>query len=194
MYYIFGLGNPGEEYGNSRHNAGRMAVLAFVKKNDFDEPKFDKKINALVADGKIGKESVKIVLPETFMNKSGVSAKWLIKSKKDAAKLIVCHDDLDLGLGSFKISFGKSAGGHKGVESIVKVIKTLDFTRIRVGVSPATPKGKVKRPDAAKMVDFIIGNFKPLEKDTLKKVFKNISEAMELAVTEGEQRAMSEFN
>ncbi len=194
MYYIVGLGNPGEEYKLSRHNAGRIVIGGFIKKEKIDEPEFNKKLKALVSEGKIAKEKFQIIFPETFMNKSGLSVKPLITSKKKAENLIVVHDDVDLAIGKFKISAGKGSGGHKGVESIMKNIKTKDFIRIRVGVSPATPAGKLKKPNGDKMLDFIIGNFKPKELDALKKATKKIASAMETILTNGIGRAMSEFN
>lgn len=131
------------------------------------------------------------------MNKSGDSFKQLaskIVSKKKAEKLIVVHDDIDLPFGIFRISFGKNAGGHKGVESIVKAIKTKDFIRIRIGVSPATPKGKTKKPPADKVTDFIIGNFRPKELEIIKKISKKITSAIEILASEGAQKAMSVYN
>ena len=95
------------------------------------------------------------------MNKSGLAVKPIITSKKKAEALIVIHDDLDLPIGKFKISFNKSSGGHRGVESIIKAIKTEAFTRVRIGISPATPSGKLKKPKGEKDVgDFILGEFK----------------------------------
>ena len=145
MYYIVGLGNPGEEYKLSRHNTGRIIVEDFRKSEDLEDFEVDKKINALVSEGKLKKEKFTLILPETFMNKSGLSLKNLVTSKKKAENLVVIHDDVDLPLGRAKISFGSGSGGHKGVESIMRAIKTKDFARIRVGVSPTTPSGKIKR-------------------------------------------------
>lgn len=179
MHYIVCLGNPGEEYELSRHNTGRIVLGDLVK---IKEMKFDKKLNALVADMKFKKEKAQIIFPETFMNKSGNSVKSLITSKKKAEKLIVVHDDLDLALGRFKISFASGSGGHKGVESIMKAIKTKDFIRIRVGISPATPSGKIKKPERKKVVDHILGNFKPKELQTIKKLSKKISSAIETII------------
>ncbi len=198
MYYIVGLGNPGEEYKASRHNVGRIVVGAFVKfatrKGEVSEMKLNKKIKALVAPGEIGGEKFQIIFPETFMNKSGLSVKPLITSKKKAEKLIVIHDDIDLPLGKYKISFGKGSGGHKGVESIIRNVKTKDFIRIRVGVSPATPKGKLKKPKGEKMLDFIIGNFKPNESKVLATISKKIVFALETILKDGLGKAMSEYN
>src|SRR5271170_5266279 len=110
MHIIVGLGNPGEEYKETRHNVGRIVLDAFVKKNTFPELSFDKKLNALKTNGKLGKEPVLLIEPETFMNKSGSSIKNIIKNKKAAERLVVVHDDLDLPLGRIKISFRRGAG------------------------------------------------------------------------------------
>lgn len=194
MHYIVGLGNPGEEYNISRHNTGRIIVEDFAKKEKLDDFETDKKLNALVSEGKIKKEKVMLILPETFMNKSGNSVKPLIKSKKGAGNLIVVHDDLDIPLGKIKISLGKNSGGHRGVESIMRAIKTKDFIRIRVGISPATPKGKIKKPEGKKVIDHILENFKPKELEIIKKNSKMIVPALETIITEGLNKAMSVYN
>lgn len=195
MNYIVALGNPGEEYKNTRHNVGRIVLEAFVKKNNFSDWISDKKLKALSSQGKIGKEKVHLVEPETFMNKSGLSLQSIITSKKKAEALIVIHDDLDLPLGKFKISFNKSSGGHRGVESIIKAIKTEAFTRVRIGISPATPSGKLKKPKGEKEVaDFILGEFKKSETEILKKISKKVSAALEMLILESREKAMREFN
>jgi len=195
MNLIVGLGNPGEKYEGTRHNAGRMALEYFRKQHEFSEWRFDKKLNAQVAEGKIGKEKVTLVTPDTFMNNSGRAVGQLVKSKKAALDLLVVYDDLDLPLGSMKISFGRSSGGHNGLESIIRSVKTKDFPRVRLGVSPATPGGKTRKPAGEKKVlDFLLGGFSNKEEESLKKIFKKAGEAMELSVSEGYQMAMNTFN
>ena len=194
MRYIVGLGNPGEEYEMTRHNAGRMAVLEFIKKEKIDQPEFDKKLKALVAKGEIGKSKFQIILPETFMNKSGDSLKPLALSAKKAENLIVVHDDIDLPLGKVKISFGKNSGGHKGVESVIKAVKTINFTRVRIGISPTSAKGVVKKPSGDKFLDYIVGKFKPVEMAEIKKAAKKAAEALKVIVSDGTEKAMGEFN
>jgi peptidyl-tRNA hydrolase, PTH1 family len=195
MAYIFvGLGNPGEEYKETRHSAGRLLV-EMLGKSLGAEWKADKKLNAQVAKAKIGKSAVTLVLPDTFMNKSGATVKPLIGSIKAAEKLVVIYDDLDLPFGKCKISFNRSSGGHKGVESIIKAIKTEKFARIRVGISPTTPTGKLKKPQGEEAVTkVILGKFRPEEMLELKKISKKISEALETFVSGGLEKAMSGFN
>lgn len=180
-YSLIGLGNPGEEYKESRHNTGKMAVARLLK-------------DGKIEDLKIGKK-IKIIESEEFMNNSGKAVAKFIKSKKAAQTLIVVHDELDLPLGSLKISYDKSAGGHRGVASIVKALKTQEFIRVRIGIAPTTPTGKLKKPQGEqKVLDFILGNFSTKEKEVLKKVFKRTTEAIETIVEEGKDRAMNLFN
>lgn len=173
MWVIVGLGNPGKEYAGTRHNVGKEFVDAVV-------PKLSKKVRVLDLN--------------VYMNNSGGPIKKAISSHKAAEKLIVVHDELDLPLGRIKISFGSSAGGHNGVRSIEKALKTKDYVRVRVGISPSTSSGRLRRPEGEKITDFVLSTFRPPEQEKLKKVKKLVQEALELLVTEGKERAMSEIN
>ncbi len=185
MFYIIGLGNPGKEYEKSRHNTGRMAVSSLAEDLDLPPFELDPKAKSLVSKNK----RITLILPETFVNKSGTSATFFVKSKKTAANLIVAYDDIDLPLGVIKISWNKNSGGHRGLESIIKALKTKEFVRVRVGISPQ------KKPQGEKAVlDFILGKFKPSEETVLKKVLKTASVAIQTIVEEGRERAMNQFN
>lgn len=192
---IVGLGNTGKEYENTRHNLGRDVVLDFAKKNGLKTLELNEKTKSLEGNIKIGNKSAAFVLPETFMNKSGEAVRHYIKSKSEASNLIVVYDELDLPIGKFKISFGRNSGGHRGIESIINTIKTKDFVRLRVGISPHTSSGKLKKPSGEKeVIDFILGAFKKGDLEEIKKVSKKINEALETLVIYGKERAMSEFN
>lgn len=191
MWTIVGLGNPNLEYEGTRHNVGRDFVEHWARKNSLSDWKKDKLKGALLAKGEYKEEKVTLILPETFMNNSGKAVRHFISSAKAAQKLVVLHDELDLPLGKVKISFGSGAGGHKGVDSIQKALKTKDFIRIRIGISPATPSGKLKKPDSEKVIDFVLGKFKPADADKLKKSDKLAEEAIELILTEGLGKAMT---
>ncbi len=194
-WVIVGLGNPGEKYESSRHNAGRLAVQYFAKVSKLKEWKEHKASNSLTAAGMVGKVAVAAVLPNTFMNKSGSAVVKFVKSVKAAEHLVVVYDDLDLPLGHFKISFDRGSGGHKGVESIMRAVKTKKFVRVRIGVSPETAGGSLRKPDGEKAVlDFILTKFKPSEVDTLKKVLKQVAEVLGVIVLEGREIAMNRFN
>ncbi len=190
-YVIVGLGNPGGEYTTTRHNAGRMAVEYFAKKNGVTEWREDAKAVAHVS--KI--ENATLVLPDTFMNKSGSAVMKYVSSAKAAEKLVVVYDDMDLPLGSIKLSFDRGSGGHKGIESITRAVKTKAFVRIRIGVSPTTPGGKLKKPSGEdEVVAFILAKFKPAELDELKKVYKTVADALMSIIVDGRSAAMNTFN
>lgn len=200
-YIILGLGNPGEEYRNTRHNSGAMVLDAFAKKIGAEEWKKDNNRQSLVAKGKLGKDlpagkqkKILLVKPQAFMNKSGVAVKDLAGVKKKLENLIVIHDDLDLPIGSMKIVFNRGSGGHKGVESIIRSVKSEAFARIRMGICPTTPNGKLKKPDHKKLMDFIVEDFKKPEQDAFKKVSKRACEALEVMITDSRQKAMTDFN
>ncbi len=194
-YFIVGLGNPGEEYKNTRHNTGRIVASVAAKKFDATEWKTEKTMKALTAKGSHGKHSLIFLLPEGFMNNSGKSVAGFVKSKKDAERTVVIYDDLDLPAGSFKLSFNRGSGGHRGLDSVIRALKTREFVRIRIGISPVTPGGKIKKPQGEKKVqDFILGNFSDKETETLKKTAKRAVESIETLVAEGREKAMSVSN
>ncbi|MDB5225088.1 MAG: Aminoacyl-tRNA hydrolase, peptidyl-tRNA hydrolase, family [Candidatus Adlerbacteria bacterium] len=172
-WIVVGLGNPDKEYIGTRHNVGKDLLAAL-------KDKLPKK--------------AKVAELNVYMNNSGGPIKKLIASKKAAEKLIVLHDELDLPLGRVKVSFGSSAGGHNGVKSIEKALKTKDYVRIRIGISGATPKGLLKRPAPEKITDFVLGKFKPLDAEKLKKVKKIVQEALEIVLEDGVQAAMTAIN
>lgn len=196
MWIIVGLGNPGEGYADTRHNAGRMLVEAFAKKNSFPEWKESENAKALYTSEKIGKNKVELLLPETFMNKSGISVKYAAeKHKVKSEHVVVVYDELDIPVGNMKISFGRGSGGHKGVESVARSIKTKDFVRVRVGISPATPSGKLKKPKGDEQVlHFIMNGFSKKEKEVFKKISKNVNDALGMLIEEGRAHAMNQFN
>ncbi len=183
---IAGLGNPGKEYEKTRHNAGRNAIELVAKQEGFVEFVFNKTTNALVSKGSISGEGATLILPETMMNLSGKAVSAFVKSPKAAKSLLVIHDDLDLPLGTIKMVFGRGSGGHKGVESIMRAIKTKDFARIRIGISGVGKKNQAKKVSGEeKVIKLVIGKWKPTEEATVKKVLKKVAEAVRLFATEG---------
>ncbi|MEN9582866.1 MAG: hypothetical protein RL641_820 [Candidatus Parcubacteria bacterium] len=195
MLYIVGLGNPGKEYEGSRHNTGRSFLEYVAKKNDFSDWKDDKKLKARTATGMIGGKKATLINPETFMNNSGNSVRPLLLSKKALESMCVVYDDLDLPVGKMKISFNRSAGGHNGLASVIKAVKSEAFPRIRMGVSPHTPKGMVKKPSGEdKIIKFLMTKFRDSDMVELKKVWKRANEALETMIGEGREKAMTLFN
>lgn len=168
-YILFGLGNPGDEYENTRHNAGRLFVEFLEKyKEKNNNLKNLANLNLLTADNK------------TFMNESGKFIKYYIK-QDNLDSLIVAYDDLDIALGEYKISFDKSSGGHNGVQSIIDNLGSQKFTRIRVGIAKKSIFGNMKRVKGEDMGDFVLKEFGKSEKEKLEEVFGKIVEEYLLA-------------
>ncbi len=187
---MVGLGNPGKEYEKTRHNAGMMALAALAKAEGFDEFDLNKKSEALVSVGDIDGEKVTLVLPQTYMNKSGKSVMHFIKSAKAAKDLIVVRDDLDLPLGTTKMTFARGAGGHKGVESVMRAIKTDAFAQLKIGISGKGKRNQAKKVEGEeKVLKHVIGKFAPKDEADVKKVMKKCVEALRLYVTEGIEKA-----
>ena len=180
MKLIIGLGNPGKEYESSRHNIGFRIVDLMNKEHggNFD---LDKKSNSEISEIKVNGNKAILMKPQMFVNKSGEAVKKLAKSLKfKVSNLIVVHDDLDIPFGKVKLSFGRSSAGHKGVESIIKALKTEKFYRIRVGTFNSQivkiRKIKDKRKRLNEMAKFVLGSFDPSERSKLNKIIKEAIE------------------
>ncbi|MEY2702524.1 MAG: hypothetical protein RLY43_1157 [Bacteroidota bacterium] len=195
MKIIVGLGNPDDKYKNTRHNIGRDFVESFRKKNKFEDWNFHKKSNSLISEGEFNGENILLMLPQTYMNNSGKAVMSFVKTKKQSAETLVLHDDLDIAVGKMKISFNKNSGGQKGIDSIIKSIKTKEFPRLRIGIAPVTPSGKIKKVLGEEaVVKHVLSKFKPSELDEMKKVEKNALKAIDLFIKKGHTLATNEIN
>lgn len=182
MILLIGLGNPGKQYENTRHNVGRETVMRWARKNDLPDFELNKKLNALIAKDK----KFVIVLPETFMNKSGNAAGAAARFFKIKPKnIVILHDDADLEIGRTKLSFNRHAAGHKGVESVKRALKSWEFWRLRIGIQ------KKKRVDAMKLV---LQKFAPAEDLALKKTQKKIFAGLDMILADGPEQAMNFLN
>jgi len=189
---IIGLGNPGKEYGNTRHSLGFMAVGAFAEKHAF--PAFAMmEDNTMVSESQFANKTVILAKPQTFMNKSGYSAKKMVKyyslPNKILPNLWVINDDLDIPQGKIKISQNRGAAGHKGVQSIIDQLKTKNFVRFRIGIAPLT--APLKKIPGDKLV---LKKLSPAEKIEFDKAIDSTVSALELALSEGIGKSMTEFN
>jgi peptidyl-tRNA hydrolase, PTH1 family len=197
-YTLIGLGNPGAEYSRTPHNIGREVVEAFVKGIDKKAVwKVDKKANALVY--KFTGDGLQFTglaaLPETFMNNSGKSAAALVVGPKNIANTVVVHDDLDLPLGTLKLCFDRGSGGHNGVKSVTKFLKTEEYIRLRIGVSPHSAAGKIKKVQGEEdVIDFILKPFPKKYEDEVKVVYKTALKMLAAVCEGGVQKAMTEYN
>ncbi|MEK7525575.1 MAG: aminoacyl-tRNA hydrolase [Patescibacteria group bacterium] len=185
---IVGIGNPDQEYHETRHNIGFVILEKLAKKIEANEFENDLKSNALTAKGKFerdGKKSVSVLLvePQTFVNKSGDAVSALArKNKIKAQDVIIIQDDLDIPFGNVKLSFDKNSGGHRGIESIIKALKTKKFYRIRIGtgvraLDKARQQSDKKRDEFVK--DFVLKKFTPSEREEIKNLFKETLKRLE---------------
>lgn len=193
MILVIGLGNPDKKYEGTRHNVGREIAMAFGQREKFPEFRFEKKWNALVSEGKIshadrqaGKEKIALLLPDTMMNASGKAIAPAARFYKIApTKIFVIHDDADIALGSAKLSFDKHSAGHKGVESVIRALKTRGFWRLRIGIA-----GRRNIP-AEKLV---LKKFTPDEQRLIKKITTRTHDALTAIATDDPEKAMNEYN
>ena len=183
---IVGLGNPEEKYKNSPHNAGfevlsKTATILKAKK-------FKKYKNSLLSELNVKGDIIVLAKPLTYMNNSGFSVKQLFqKYLIDNKNLIVCYDDLDIPLGSVKLSPKGGSGGHNGIESIIKEIGTSEFKRVRVGVK----KEGLKKED---VIEYLLN---PLSGWEVEEFFKGIeiaSEALKSVIYSGWSKTITNFN
>ncbi len=185
MYLIAGLGNPGDKYENTRHNVGFhvIDVLADRMRTTVGE----RKHFALTGRGMIGAERVILAKPQTYMNNSGQSLRAIADFYKIPPEdIIVVSDDIDLEEGQLRIRLKGSAGGHNGLKSIIAHLGSQEFKRVRVGIG-----GK---PEGWDLADYVLGQLKGADRETMEKAYRTAADAVETMVTEGGEAAMMKFN
>jgi peptidyl-tRNA hydrolase, PTH1 family len=185
MKIIVGLGNPGRKYERTRHNAGFLAVDELARTLGADITQ--EKNGALVGRTRIGSEEAVLAKPQTYMNESGRAVRAILKGAyRDVADLIVIHDELDLPLGSVRVKIGGGHGGHNGLRSIIEHAGSPEFIRVRIGIGRPGPG-----MDAA---DYVLGSYRPDEREAAAGSFVKAAEAVAAIVEEGPTRAMNIIN
>ncbi len=186
MVLIVGLGNPGREYLDTRHNMGFAAVDAICAKYDIKLNK--EKFRAVWGEGRIGGEKVLVAKPQTYMNLSGESVReirdWF---KLTEEEIIVIYDDISLPVGKLRIREKGSAGGHNGIKNIIYQLGTEVFPRIKIGV------GAPPHPDFDRK-DFVLGGFSAEEKKILVETVIRVADAVEEMILHGAKTAMNRYN
>ncbi len=185
MWLIVGLGNPGREYSNTRHNSGFRAIIYIARKNHISFKK-SLRYKALVGKGKIGKENVVLLQPMTYINNSGIAVKLLFRKHKiKKNNLLVLCDDLNLPLGKIRLRPKGSAGGHNGLKSIIACLGTDDFPRLRIGIGS---------PEKEDLTDYVLSPFGKEGNKEFKEGLEKIAAAVESSLTVGIEKTMSKFN
>ena len=185
MYMIAGLGNPGKEYNNTRHNIGFAFIDALAQEYDINV--MDVKLKALTGKGMIGGQKVLLVKPLTFMNLSGESIRPLADYYKvDPEDILIVYDDISLAPGQLRIRAKGSAGGHNGIKSIIAHLGTQEFPRVKVGVG--------EKPSRMDLADYVLGHFSKEEQATMDDAVKEAADAVCEIVNVGIAQAMNDHN
>jgi len=193
MFLIIGLGNPGNQYKNNRHNTGFICLKGLANANGILLDK--KKCLARTGSGVICDHSVTLARPQTYMNLSGQAVSRLVKRHNVTPdNLIVIHDDLDLPLGKIRIRQGGGSGGHRGVDSIIRELGYSDFIRIRVGIGRPQSDESYSISEGDEVIDFVLGDFTENELKTMKQLAHRASQAICCLVSEGLTKTMNAYN
>ncbi|MBS6601135.1 MAG: aminoacyl-tRNA hydrolase [Clostridium sp.] len=183
MFLIVGLGNPGREYENTRHNIGFAAIDIIAEKYNIDVNRT--KFKGEYGEGFINGNKVILLKPYTFMNLSGESVREAIDFYKlTEEEVLIIYDDISLEVGRLRIREKGSAGGHNGIKSIINHMGTDVFTRIKIGVG--APKGD--------LVNHVLGKFSKEEVNILKQTLDVVAKATEDIIANGAKDAMNKFN
>jgi len=185
LWLVVGLGNPGDEYAGTRHNAGFMLVERLAGAWGIELR--GRLFKARTALARRGAEEVLLVEPKTFMNRSGTAVRAAMAGKGVLAeRLVVVYDDLDIPLGEIRVRKTGRPGTHKGMISIAGEIRTDEFARIRIGIGPC-PAGR----DAA---EYVLEPFRRDERPHLEQSLEDAAEALEMVLDGRIDRAMTRFN
>lgn len=193
MNIIVGLGNPGKIYAQNRHNIGFRCISHLAKLYSIETNR--RQCHSQVGSGKIDDIKVVLAKPVTFVNQSGEAVSCLVR-KYDItpSDLIVIHDDLDLPLGKLRIRPDGSAGGHRGINSIISALGSDDFPRIKVGIGRPTKEDGTAMADEDSIVGYVLSDFTPWEDDIIESAIAQVAKAIQLILTEGVTAAMNKFN
>ena len=186
MFAIIGLGNPGKEYENTRHNAGFNSVDAIAKKYGIDISKNEFK--SKVGQGFIDNQKVILVKPQTYMNNSGEAVREVVDFYKldSRSDIIIIYDDISLDVGMIRVRDKGSAGGHNGIKSIIAHLGSEAFLRIRVGVGDKGENGD--------LVKHVLGTFKGEDENTIKESYEKAADAAALILNDNLEKAMNIYN
>lgn len=188
MKLIVGLGNPGREYGQHRHNIGFRCVNYFARKHDLEFNR--RQSRSQIARGRVAGEDIILAKPQTFMNLSGRAVAPLVQQLIIPLNdLVVIYDDLDLPLGRIRIREKGSAGGHRGIQSIVDSLNSQDFPRIRVGLGHPP---EVRSED--EVAAYVLSEFTSDEQPLVTEAVACVAEALEVLLSGGIADAMNRFN
>lgn len=184
-FIVVGLGNPGREYRDTRHNIGFMVIDRLCKAMGISLTRMQSK--ALVGIGILEGQKVVLAKPQTYMNLSGQSVGGIVRFyKAEFERLIVAHDDLDLPLGTIRLRPGGGSAGQKGIESTIQQLGTQNFARLRLGIG--------RPPGQMNPADYVLRPFTTSEQDLLNQVMDRVEGAVRVFIRQGLESAMNQYN
>ena len=186
MKIVVGLGNPGARYAETRHNMGFLVVDQLAQRHAVPRPR--SRFQALLGEARWEGETVWLLQPQTFMNRSGEAVAAAVRFYQlDRSELLVISDDFNLALGRLRFRSRGSDGGHKGLRSLIANLGTDEFPRLRLGIStPGNPRMET--------VDYVLSRFQDAEIEKVNEVLQRAADGVEMWVREGIDAAMNEFN
>jgi PTH1 family peptidyl-tRNA hydrolase len=186
LWLVVGLGNPGEEYAATRHNAGFRLVQRVARARGVELRGRAFKARTAVVHG-VGEDDVMLALPQTFMNRSGIAVREILSKKGiPPERMVVVYDDLDIPLGEIRVRKRGSPGTHKGMVSIVDALRTREFPRLRIGIGPL--------PEGREAADYVLAPFGREERPLFERSLNEAAEALGMILAGGGDRAMARFN
>lgn len=193
-YAIVALQNMGEEYEFTRHNAGAVALRAYTDILGV-ETTYDRSLLGHVAEVVLSDIRVGCIFPKQFMNESGKTVAKVMKAIDSPDKLLVVYDDIDLPVGTYKLSYNRGSGGHNGINSIIAQIGTTEFLRLRVGIAPKDSDGKIRKPEKGDpVIRFVLGKAHKYELEAYREVGKSFEQILHLWITKGVHAALSQHS
>ncbi|MBI5055999.1 MAG: aminoacyl-tRNA hydrolase [Nitrospirae bacterium] len=183
MWLVAGLGNPGDDYADTRHNIGFMVMDVLSAR--FSIPLKNRTKNYISGRGFIEGQDALLIKPLTFMNRSGLAVREAIKKYEDIDNILVVQDDIDTATGVIRIKKSGSSGGHRGVESIIEILGTKDFVRLKIGIG---------RPDRVPVEEYVLRNFTRQEKAIIKEAVEKAVDAIPIIFNKGISSAQNIFH
>lgn len=185
LYIVIGLGNPGKDYANTRHNAGFDTIDILSDRYGIDINKI--KFKAVFGEGRIGSKKVILLKPQTFMNNSGISVREVVDFYKvPVENIIVVVDDIDIDFATVRVKGKGSGGSHNGLKSIIQHIQTDKFPRVKIGIGKKHPNQN--------LADFVLSRFSKEEQADIDIAYINAADAVETIIKEEINEAMNKFN
>jgi len=184
-WVIIGLGNPGEQYSQTRHNVGFMVINHLCRLHNIKLAQ--NKCQARIGEGEIHEKTVILAKPTTFMNLSGKSVVELCKRCRiSSSQIIVIHDDVSLPVGKIRVRSQGSSGGHNGIQSIIACLGTKEFPRIRIGIGSPS--------EGIDMAEFVLSRFEKEEMATMNQSIELIAMVVDTIMNDGVEVAMNKYN